>query len=256
MGAGAAILGRNVTGSTGKRGVDAKALASSIDAKLRQRGKAARRNATETYFPSSLENLGVAVAEMRAVVREARSALKGADPAAALRLARAVVAQGTLEGRQAAYEILAGHPGALETATARDIETLGRGIDNWASVDGFACFVAGPAWRNARVSDRDVIRWARSRDRWWRRAAVVATVPLNLKSRGGTGDRRRTLMILDEVADDRDPMVAKAVSWALRTLISHDRNAVGRYLRTHGAKLPAVVKREVANKLRTGKKNP
>lgn len=34
-------------------------------------------------------------------------------------------------------------------------------------------------------------RWARRPDNWWRRAALVATVPLNVKSQGGRGDVSR-----------------------------------------------------------------
>ena len=37
--------------------------------------------------------------------------------------------------------------------------------------------------------------WARSRDLWWRRAAMVSTVPLNNKARGGNGDVLRTLKV-------------------------------------------------------------
>jgi len=231
-------------------------MAREIDAELRRRGSRARRAATVGYYPSRMENLGVAAQDMRAVVREARKKLKGEQAGTAMAVAKAVVSQGTLEGRQAAFEILAGHRGGLEALGLRDVEALGRGIDNWASVDGFCCCVAGPAWRMGRISDRDVMRWARSKDRWWRRAAVVATVPLNLRSRGGSGDPRRTLMVVEKVAGDQDPMIAKAVSWALRVLIQHDRRGVVAFLRKHEATLPAIVKREVGNKLRTGRKNP
>jgi 3-methyladenine DNA glycosylase AlkD len=252
MGAGAAILEGNEKGST----VNAKKLAASIDKRLREGTNPGRREATLGYYPSQMQNLGVGAPHLRKVVREVRREIKGQDARAALAVARAVVAQKTLEGRQAAYEILVGHPGALETLSTRDVEALGKGMDNWMSVDGFSCFVAGRAWNLRRISDRDVLRWAQSKDRWWRRAAVASTVPLNLPSRGGEGDTKRTLMILDEVLGDRDPMVAKAVSWALRTLIRHDRVAVERYLKKHGDVLPALVSREVGNKLRTGKKNP
>jgi 3-methyladenine DNA glycosylase AlkD len=63
-------------------------------------------------------------------------------------------------------------------------------------------------------------------------------------------------MVCEPLAGDRDDMVAKAMSWALRDLIAHDRLAVERFLRKHDARLPALVKREVRNKLTTGVKNP
>src|ERR1700735_299455 len=47
---------------------------------------------------------------------------------------------------------------------------------------------------------------ASSRDKWCRRAALVATVPLNAKSRGATsatGDATRTLAVCTRLLDDR-----------------------------------------------------
>jgi 3-methyladenine DNA glycosylase AlkD len=77
-----------------------------------------------------------------------------------------------------------------------------------------------------------------------------------MKSRGGRGDVPRTLNICRLLVQDREPMVVKGLSWALRALISVDRDAVEGFLRDHGDSLPPLVRREVTNKLETGKKNP
>jgi 3-methyladenine DNA glycosylase AlkD len=58
------------------------------------------------------------------------------------------------------------------------------------------------------------------------------------------------------LAHDRDDMVVKALSWALRALSAHDREAVQRFIEENRAALAPRVVREVANKLRTGLKNP
>src|SRR5262245_9482287 len=159
--------------------IDVGKLAKEIDTALRRGGNPARREATLGYYPSELENLGVRAAHTRSVVREARRKIKGQPPDVAVKLARAIVGQRTIEGRHAAYEILGRHPGALESLTRREVEALGRGMDNWCSVDGFGCEVAGQVWRMGGIADKDVVAWARSKDLWWRRAACVATVPLN-----------------------------------------------------------------------------
>ena len=150
---------------------------------------------------------------------------------------------------------LHGHPTSLRKVRWNVLEPLGNQMDGWGAVDQFA-LLAGPAWREGRLSDARVLRWTRSPNRWWRRAALVCTVVLNRRSLGGEGDTRRTLMVCEPLAGDRDDMVAKAMSWALRDLIAHDRRAVERFLRRHDARLPALVKREVRNKLTTGVKNP
>ncbi len=51
-------------------------------------------------------------------------------------------------------------------------------------------------------------------------------------------------------------MVVKALSWALRELISYDPTALERFLERHTERIAARVRREVGNKLNTGLKNP
>jgi 3-methyladenine DNA glycosylase AlkD len=148
------------------------------------------------------------------------------------------------------------HPGALERLSLRTIRQLGQGMDGWGDVDVFVGYIAGPAWRLGRLRDADIERWTRSKDRWWRRAALVSTVALNRKSIGGTGDVPRTLAVCRRLADDGDDMVIKALSWALRELIPHDAAAVRRFLAHHDAVLARRVVREVTCKLTTGRKTP
>jgi len=141
---------------------------------------------------------------------------------------------------------------------ARELEEFGNGMASWDAVDCFSCFLAGPAWQARQVPDSLIHGWARSPDRWWRRAALVATVGLNRAARGGRGEAlgaaRRTLRICRMLVEDRDDMVVKALSWALRELAKGDPRAVREFL----AKEPvaARVAREVRNKLTTGLKNP
>ena len=147
------------------------------------------------------------------------------------------------------------HPTALKKVRWKVLEPLGNEMDSWGSVDMFAT-LAGPAWREGQISDARVLRWTRSKIRWWRRAALVCTVFLNRKSQGGFGDTPRTLAVCERLVKDRDDMVVKGMSWALRELIATDRRAVERFLQKHEPALAGRVKREVRNKLITGVKNP
>jgi len=144
----------------------------------------------------------------------------------------------------------------LRSLKAKSLEDLARGNDTWAEVDTFACYLAGPAWRQRQVSDSVIKRWARSPDRWKRRAAIVSTVALNNKARGGGGDTGRTVMICKMLVGDRDDMVVKALSWALRELSKRDPEAVRKFLQEHDRALAPRVVREVNSKLQTGLKNP
>jgi hypothetical protein len=158
--------------------------------------------------------------------------------------------------RFVAYELVLHHKPAMELITGAEVERLGAGICHWGDIDSFACIIAGRAWRAGRIPDRVIRRWARSADGCWRRAALVSTVPLNSRAQGGDGDPGRTLAVCRMLAEDREDLVVKALSWALRELAKRDPKSVRRFLVEHRDQLAARVIREVNNKLVTGLKNP
>ena len=215
----------------------------------------ARRDHSAGYFNTAMEILGVAVPDIRRAAQDAAGTLSGRPPEDVLAVAEALVDRGTLEGRQAAYELVALRKDVCALLGARALERLGRGNDNWGSVDAFASALTGPAWRNGRLRDSTIERWAGSTDPWWRRTALVSTVPLNLRSRGGTGDPDRTFRICEMLVDDPHPAVVKALSWALRSVVQHDPEGVSDFLRRHESVLARRVLREVQTKLDTGRKH-
>jgi len=159
-------------------------------------------------------------------------------------------------GRALPYELLRFHRGAMALMDDDTVETLGEGIDSWGSTDCFARLLAGPAWVQSRVSDGRIARWTGYDNLWWRRAALGATVALNVKASGGWGDTLRTLSVCRALVHDREVMVAKALSWALRALAPHDPEAVRFFLAEYDDCLAAQLKREVRSKLETGFKYP
>ncbi len=199
---------------------------------------------------------GAATAELREVRREFTHRLKDAAPHVVLELANLLIDVPQTAYRFIAYELIHHHPAAISHLNAWQLEQLGRGIASWGAVDCFAVYLSGPVWRDRRIPNSLIHGWARSADRWWRRAALVSTVPLNSKSQGGAGDTYRTLQVCRLLERDRDPMVTKAMSWALRELAKRDPRAVRDYLAARKDVLPAIVLREVTNKLKTGVKNP
>lgn len=187
----------------------------------------------------------------RAIVREHR-----ADPARLAKLAIQTAADGDA---QLAFELFRASPRAVATLSREAIEELLVYLYDWNSTDCFGSFVSGVAWRQGTLRDTDIKRWAKSPDLWTRRAALVSTVPLNLPARGATapkGEPARTLAICDLLATDREDMIIKAESWALRVLAMRDPDVVRAWVRTNEPRLAARVLREVGNKLTTGLKNP
>ncbi|MCA1573196.1 MAG: DNA alkylation repair protein [Acidobacteria bacterium] len=192
---------------------------------------------------------------IREVRREFSRRLAKAPSELIIRLALRLTRRRVMSLRFVAYELVQHHKPAFGSLNARSLEELGRGLDSWGAVDSFACYLAGPAWREQQISDASLRRWAGSKDRWWRRAALVSTVPLNSKARGGTGDQSRTVDICAMLVKDRDDMVVKALSWALRELAKRNPESVRQFLAEHEHDLAPRVLREVNNKLVSGLKN-
>ena len=190
----------------------------------------------------------------RAVRRKYSQKLRRAQPELILALARELLAN--YGERWVAYELIQAHKAAFQSLGEAELEEFGRGINSWWTVDAFARTLAGPAWRQGQIADALIHRWAHSPDLWWRRAALVSTVALNVRARGGYGDLPRTLAVCRLLVADHEDMVVKALSWALRELVAYDPEVVRAFLQEHEAVLAARVKYEVRNKLTTGLKNP
>ena len=196
------------------------------------------------------------VGSVRLVRRKWSKALKQEPAKLVMDVVIALAGGGTWPERLVAFELLESHPGAFGMLNASCVTALAKGFADWASVDHFGVTVAGPAWRDGLLPDATVRGWTKSDDRWRRRLALVSTVRLNTPARGRTGDAARTLSVCRLLIEDRDDMVVKAMSWALRELAKRDPAAVRRFLKDEGDNLPARVRREVTNKLTTGLKNP
>ena len=213
----------------------------------------ARRIASE--FDAEMRALPLDRASYRRTVRRKYSQLlKDADGALVLQVVGELVHGHGYRGT--AYELVKFHTGAFRSLGQAELEDLGRGINSWWAVDGFARTLSGPAWRDGLIGDEVIHGWSRSDDLWWRRAALVSTVALNVRSHGGKGDVPRTLAVCRMLVDDHEDMVVKAMSWALRELVVHDAKAVRDFLAEYEDRLAARAKREVRNKLETGLKTP
>lgn len=193
--------------------------------------------------------------KLRAVRKRLSAALKTAE---AQDVIEASMRFGPNMGRWVGDELIANHKGAMAAMDIKALNRIGKGIASWYAVDAFGTTLAGPAWARGQISDADVIAWAKSPDLWWRRLALVATTSLNSKTRAGAkaGDAKRTLMIVRLTMDDREDMVVKAVSWALRSLATFEPKIVAAFIDEHEGRLAARAKRETRTKLRTGVKTP
>lgn len=189
---------------------------------------------------------------VRVIRKEFSRRIANAPPESVVQLALLLLKQNSDLLRFFSYELLSCHGPAMEQLGQDDLLKLGKGLNSWSSVDCFAMYLSGPLWAKGKVSDKTIATWAHSHDRWWRRTALVSTVALS--RRGNADDLRRVSRVCALLAADKEDMVVKALSWALREIAKKHPEEARSFLEEHRHILAARVLREVNNKLKTGRK--
>lgn len=190
--------------------------------------------------------------ELRELRKRWSVALKPEAAATVLAAAMRLEGRQPQEGKWIAYELVRHHPGAFAAVGEAEVEDFAARIASWYATDAFGTILSGPLWAKGRLDDPLFEAWSRSESRWLRRSALVATVGLN----GVTPRPDVTFELCLRLAGDRDDMVEKAASWALRYLSQKDRAAVDAFWAEHAEAFRPRVKREVRHKLATGVKTP
>jgi 3-methyladenine DNA glycosylase AlkD len=221
---------------------------------LKSFGSKERIEKSKSMFPTSMEVLGLYNSDLKAVLKEVYEIIKKEPRQTFLKLSMDLVATRIMECQLMAWLLLE-KAGMVESISRSELGKLEGVLDNWASVDGYGIIIYGILWRKGTLSDQDVLILQKQEDVWYRRLALVACVSLNLKSRDGKGDVSRTLMVCRNAVDDHHDMIVKALSWALRSLIRWDNQAVEDFISKHEGRLNKRVIREVRHKLDFGTKN-
>ena len=194
------------------------------------------------------------VPALRPIRRKWSKELASASPQEILQVARGILASGEAEFRFIAYELVHFHKPARKSLQKGEVEVLAHEMQSWDAVDAFSYYISGPAWRDGQISDDVMAKWAASKNRWWRRASLASTIPLS--RRHTPEDIERVLSLCALLVADRDDMVVKAMSWALREVARQNPSAATQFVDAYGDALAPRVLREVKNKLQTGLKNP
>ena len=205
--------------------------------------------------PTGLKMYGVRVPQLREMARLWQRAHKAVAREDLMALVEALWDGESREEKMLALYLLQHHKRWIPGLTWAHFERWRQGLDNWEVTDGLGVRTLGP-WLLADPEARLDHLWDLIADEnmWSRRLALVATTWLNRGYQGFSAPDL-TLGLIDRVKDERDPMITKAVSWALREVIRAHPDRVDAYVQENQDALAVHVVREVNNKLRTGLKS-
>jgi 3-methyladenine DNA glycosylase AlkD len=213
------------------------------------------RDFTARMIPTHSHTLGVRTPDVRKIIKKTYPEIKELPSKEFLKLIQNMKATGIFELIQISHEYIAKNNSFRKQLTFVQIEKLLIGLDNWASVDSFAGYVSGPAWIDQQIRTDDILKWSAHENVWIRRLAIVSCVPLNQKSQSEIWKKDITLELCQKHLTDREPIIHKAISWALRSLVKDHSKAVENFLIEHENSLKNFVRKEVMNKIKIGKKN-
>lgn len=218
---------------------------------LRRLADPGHRTGSLRVAPTAQSVLGVRTPASRSLARTWFREHPGWPAEATLALAASLWSGHSRDERALALEILCLHPDLVDGLDRSRLDRWRSDVDNWGICDFLGFAILG-RWLLAVPGRRSYLdELIEDSDLWSRRLALVATVRLN---REDDAYADITLRLVDRVVDEREPMITKAVSWALREMIRRHPDRVADYLDRRGDRLAAIARREVRNKLRTGRK--
>ena len=226
---------------------DPEAAALAVTGELRPLGTPERAAQEKRYLKSDLEFFGVAVPDMRRVVKAAVRGHPGLDPQEMVAWAAALWREPVHERRAAAVEILTLAAPRLAGSDLAVLERMLRESRTWAYVDGLAGNVAGEiALRDPDGAWPRIDGWATDADFWVRRSALLA---LLRGIRAGTPDLARFTRYAGPMLAEKEFFIRKAIGWVLREISKRDPAWVARWTEAHLAEMSGVTFREAVRRL-------
>lgn len=213
----------------------------------------AYREGSLMVAPTAQRVHGIRTPDNRRLARTWRRAYPGTDARLVLALVESLWNAESRDERMLGLEIMYLYPDIVRGLTCDVFDRWRPEIDNWGVCDFVATRILGP-WAEADPEHRlgYLEELVGDPHLYSRRLGLVASVHLN---RDGSSHGAWTLTQVDRLVDERDPMITKAISWSLRQMTRHQASDVEAYLETRDDRIAALPKREVRNKLRTGRKS-
>ena len=221
-------------------------VASQIRHALQDGGSAEHAAGVQWFFKEEIKSHGWYTAALRKAVRTCRrEILRENDFEFLVRVADDLFSGSVLEEKIAAVFLLEQLDAQCGDREFKLFETWLDRISSWADHDGLVHYLISPMIAAKPARAKSVFLWAKSPNRWRRRAACVALI------RGA-----RAKMLFPQIVklssfllDDQDDMVQKGLGWLLRETAKFDAKRTVPYLMKIRDRAPRLVLRTACETL-------
>ena len=218
-----------------------KQTAAQIRRALEAGGSAEHASGVQWFFKEEVKSHGWYTADLRRAIRQARrEILRSRDFPFLLAVADQLFSGSVLEEKVAAVFLLEDLDSQFSDHEFKLFESWLDRISSWADHDGLAHSLISPMIAaHPRRRARFVFRWAKSRNRWHRRAACVALIRCARAKRCFS----EITKLADSLLADDDDMVQKGLGWLLRESAKFDSKRTIPYLMKIRERAPRLVLR-------------
>jgi 3-methyladenine DNA glycosylase AlkD len=225
-----------------------KEIAAQIRRALKDGGSAEHAAGVQWFFKEEIKSHGWYTAALRRAIRRCRrEILREHDFQFLTEVADQLFSGPVLEEKIAGIFLLEELDAQCGDRDFAMFESWLDRISSWADHDGLVHSLIAPMVAAKPARTKFVFRWAKSSNRWHRRAACVALI------RGA-----RAKMFFPEIVKlsgsllgDKDDMVQKGLGWLLRETAKFDAKRTVRYLMKIRARAPRLVLRTACETLPT-----
>ncbi len=214
-------------------------------------GSAPHSEEVQRFFKEEVRSRGWRTHELRKVaVRLRRAILKACGLAYLVGVADELFRGEMLEEKAVAVEMLRGSVSDLGEREFRLIVSWLARVGNWADHDALVHYLIAPMIVAKPARKARVFAWAKSKNRWHRRAAAVGLIQ---------GARKRLFFseikrVTEMLREDQDDMVQKGLGWLLRETAKADPRRAVPYLIRMRERVPRLVLRTACERLSAAQK--
>jgi 3-methyladenine DNA glycosylase AlkD len=204
------------------------------------------RESIQRFFKEEIEVYGVRTADARRISQEYFRKVKHLPKREVFEICE-LLHQGTkYEEHGIAFSWAGKLSGKFEPADFRILETwLKKYVSNWAACDTFCGGAVGEFLLRFPQFLPQVRGWARSKNRWLRRASAVTLIPA-VKQEKHLGQAFATA---DDLLEDEDDMVQKGYGWMLKEIANKRPQEVLDFVMKRKAKMPRTALRYAIEKM-------
>jgi 3-methyladenine DNA glycosylase AlkD len=222
------------------------AVATQIRQALRTGGSSEHATGVQWFFKEEIKSHGWYTADLRRAAQGfRREILKQSGFDFLVKIADELFSGDVLEEKIAAVFLLEKMDAQFGDREFKLFESWLDRISSWADHDALVHDLIAPMVAARPARGNAIFRWAKSRDRWHRRAACVALIR-------GTREKKffpEIKKLSDALLADEDDMVQKGLGWLLRETSKFDAKRTVPYLMKIRGRAPRLVLRTACETL-------